>query len=306
MAGQPQQMNPQQAAPPPPRRPRKIPYRDGISRSPAYYDIYEMIRTPHAHRETRPPDPPPHASDPYYRPPTKQQKLEKKIQKKFEKNDYKLPGNRFETTGKVLKFIFLVLGLPLYLVLYSLPRALFVLLLPFIFNQLDRKLSAVAHRTKITLQSILQKGIAPVRKIRNKLRIGALEKKEAFHQSILAPLSLFFRRKIEALKKFAEGLCRLPKKGSASFQNGILSSKKWLSTSIQRIKRKGQQAKKTLKEFIIRPRIWFQSKVGQIKQSLQALKANLKKNYQKIKHTVLHPFETITKVLEKRGPISSK
>lgn len=127
MAGQIKQyhQSPQQGqSTPQPSKPRQYPYRDGISSSQPYYDLYEMVRRPYAPPECRQPDPPAE----YNQPPVlfaKQKKLVKTTQERFEKNHYELPDQRFAFVLAFVKFIFLVFVLPFYVVFVQAPFWLF-------------------------------------------------------------------------------------------------------------------------------------------------------------------------------------
>jgi hypothetical protein len=117
-------------APPAPKPPpRKNPYRDGISKSSQNYDVFEAIRHPNRSLSNRPPIAPSRESL------SKQKKLQNQLYEEFKQNNYQLPGGHFNLIGKVLKMLFLAITLPIYLILYRLPKWFFK---DFLFGILKR------------------------------------------------------------------------------------------------------------------------------------------------------------------------
>jgi hypothetical protein len=112
--------------PAPVKPPRKNPYRDGISKSNQQYDLYEAIRHPNRSKSERPPL----ASSQFEKPLSKQKLLEKEVYEKFKKNNFRLPGANLKRLGKLFKMLFLLIALPIYMILYRMPRWVFVELLP--------------------------------------------------------------------------------------------------------------------------------------------------------------------------------
>lgn len=109
-----------QQAPPAPRPPRQNPYYDGISSSAQHYDLFEMIRRPNLNRDNRPPDPPPRQLL------TKQKRLEQEIEKKFKERRQQPEGSGSNVLAGLIRILFLALILPPYILLYRLPKFLFV------------------------------------------------------------------------------------------------------------------------------------------------------------------------------------
>jgi hypothetical protein len=131
-------------APPAPIRkpPRKNPYRDGISKSNQYYDLYDAIRYPNRAKANQPPVPPCNSQ----RPLSKQKLIEKKIEEKFKKNHYTVANDKLKIFGKVIKFIFLIVTVPIYMFLYRLPRWLFVQWLPKIIKKINNYFTSLEKR----------------------------------------------------------------------------------------------------------------------------------------------------------------
>lgn len=115
-------------APPPPKRPRVEPYHDAISRSAQHYDLFEMIRNPHPSSLTRPPDPPAPGAL-YEASLSKQFKIRRELEKQF----YSSSGV-MASTAKVVRFFFMILFLPIYMIGYRLPAWLLGEYLPKIIK----------------------------------------------------------------------------------------------------------------------------------------------------------------------------
>lgn len=293
MAGQIMQQHPgggpQQ--PPPPRPPRKIPYHDGISKSVPYNDIYEMIRRPNTHPTRTPPEPPAHYNDPYYYPPTKQQKLEKKLQQRFENNDYALPGNRYLAVGKVLKFIVLFFALPPYLVFYTLPRLLLVKVIPFFWGKVENYLSGIASKGKNYTFKIKENILTKIKSVKNSLSKNVIQPYQALIQSCqtyIANIIKKGKKHLEQIKAFKKQLVDYPSRIKAQ----ITSKLKNLSTSIAKQYLRLKQIKTKFIESKQKISQWFQEKIQQI----QAPFRKLNKRLLQIKDALLHP----KKVLESR------
>lgn len=124
-----------QHAPPAPKQPRKNPYYDGISSSAQHYDLFEMIRRPNASRDNRPPDPPPRQLI------SKQKRLEQDIEKRFRMgrrlHDKKSVSSGSSFMAGLIRILFLVLILPPYILLYRIPKFLFVDWLVKLTNAVD-------------------------------------------------------------------------------------------------------------------------------------------------------------------------
>ncbi|MCE5318235.1 MAG: hypothetical protein LLG04_12855, partial [Parachlamydia sp.] len=92
----------------------------GISSSTQHYDLFEMIRRPNLNKDNRPPDPPPRELL------SKQKKLEKEIEKKFRESRKKDEGSGSNVLAGLIRILFLALILPPYILLYRIPKFLFV------------------------------------------------------------------------------------------------------------------------------------------------------------------------------------
>lgn len=148
---------PPQPQQPLPKPPRKNPYREGISRSHQQYDLYEAIRNPNALRNNRPPIQPLIQEKPL----SKQKILEKQIQEKFEKNNYTVPGPGYLLIGKALKAIFITLILPVYIVLYSIPKWFFTSLIPRILRRVDNFFTAIERRVVGAIKRFFLRLLSP-------------------------------------------------------------------------------------------------------------------------------------------------
>jgi hypothetical protein len=134
----PQQMQ-QQGPPPMPKPPRKQPYHDGISRSAQHYDLFETVRRPYAGISNRPPEPPPRPHIGFEPALTKQQKIQKDVQARFEKANHRLP--RFNFIEGMTKWLFILLILPPYFLLLRLPEVIFLYIswaLSYLFTQVKQ------------------------------------------------------------------------------------------------------------------------------------------------------------------------
>jgi hypothetical protein len=142
-----------------PKPPRKNPFRDGYSSCAQKYDVYEMIRHPHAHKNNRPPI----ANLNSDKRPSKQKKIEKEVQAKFEQDLPGLPWNRFKILGKISKMLFLAIALPFYLLLYGFPKIIFCQWIPFLVKQMQSRLIVFVNRIRTQIKNLFNKLLNPFR-----------------------------------------------------------------------------------------------------------------------------------------------
>lgn len=129
-----------QGAPQTPPPPRVNPYKDGISQSAQHYDLFEMIRNPHPSSLNRPPDPPPPGVL-YEASLSKQFKIRRELEKKFYSSAKVLAG-----PAKVVRFIFMILFLPFYLILYRLPQLIFSVIIATLINKVKEYINRLSRR----------------------------------------------------------------------------------------------------------------------------------------------------------------
>lgn len=147
-----------QGAPAPiPKPPRKNPYGDGISKSNQQYDLYEAIRHPNRSQSNRPPIGP----SAFDKPLSKQKIIEKEVYQKFEKNNFSLPGPKLQAFSKIFKLLFLLLALPFYMLLFRLPKWIFVSLIPAGIKHVNNYLTLVKRRVVNFAKKWYQRAIYP-------------------------------------------------------------------------------------------------------------------------------------------------
>lgn len=311
--------------PPPPRPPRKSPYRDGVTKSAQYYDLYEMVRRPTALSTFRPPDPPPYASDPNYRPPTKQQKIEKKIQKKFVKNNYSLPGNKFQTVGKILKIIFLVLVLPPYLLLYGLPKWVFFDIMPRFTKWIELSLIKMGRRISLFCKHALQKILSPFKKLKilwHKIKIQnqgprhKSEKKETgffalvfqsiwtVYNSTFKPLFSFSAFLYYQMFKCAKAIKNFPRAVNDFIHSRSAAGRQYVFDFCLKIKKKVLGLRNTFVERIKKPLCdAYQRRSHAVSSSMSKAFSITRKKIRSVYHSfktiVLNPMEAVNRMYER-------
>ncbi len=147
-----------------PKRRRNNPYRDGASKCAQQFDVFEMIRNPHAVK--RPPaEPLTHQAKG-----STQRKIEQEIQKKFEENSPRLIWNRFRFLAILVKYVFLAFALPFYLVFYQIPKVVFFKWIPFVVKAVAKRVSFYKIKCMVAINSTLNTIKAPFIKIANTIK----------------------------------------------------------------------------------------------------------------------------------------
>lgn len=282
----------------PARPPRQNPYHDGVSSSAQHYDLFEMIRRPNLSRDNRPPDPPPRELK------TKQQRIEEEVEKGFRES------RSVPFIATAIKFIFLLLIFPPYILLYRLPKLLLIDWIVALATAIDNKLRAMG-------QAILD----AYERFKNQIKMAFVNfwllLKATFHKKAKdenEPLSFlafiaegivgFYRLTFYPLYKGAVKGWHLSKWGYKRakelpmqlhhfVQESTKKSAKFSHLWAKKIKGWLNEAKEAVADWTLRPvDRWIEAKVKRIEQYLRRGWEQLKAKLQAIYHTVRHPIQT--------------
>lgn len=314
-----------QAPPPPmPKPPRKNPYREGISRSHQQYDLYEAIRNPNAPRNHRPPILPSNPEKPLSR----QQLIEKKIQEKFEKNNYTVPGPGYLLIGKVLKVIFMTVTLPVYIVIYAIPKWFFVDLIPSVLKRVDNFFTAIERRIVNAVKRFFMRLASPFINAWNMMRNlvmgvirpadkkqqGKIQSEEPTGFFMFIAMGLFMMIKpvlisiiwsYRTTQKIIAFVRSLPMRLHYGIQDGLQKFKDAVKKLKASFKKGLQNIRQAFHDRLTNPirrnllmpiYNWYRPKADYVKNAVvnfsKAVAGTAKRLYNAIKNTILHPVET--------------
>lgn len=314
-----------QAPPPPmPKPPRKNPYREGISRSHQQYDLYEAIRNPNAPKNHRPPIQPSNPEKPLSR----QKLIEKKIQEKFEKNNYTVPGPGYLLIGKVLKVIFMTATLPVYIVVYAIPKWFFVDLIPSVLKRVDNFFTAIERRITNAIKRFFMRLASPFINAWNMMRnlvMGVIspadKKQQGKKQSeeptgffmfiamglfmMIKPVLLSIIWSYRTTKKTIAFVRGLPMRLHYGIQDGLQKFKDTVKKLKASFKKGLQYIRQAFHDKLINPirqnlfmpiYNWYRPKADYVKNTVvnfsKAVADTVKRLYNAIKNVILHPVVT--------------
>ncbi len=303
--------------PPPKRPPRKNPYHDGHSQCAQYYDLYEMIRRPNAHLTHRPPDPPPKKESARQLAKKKQKKIEKELEKRFENNNYRLPGNRFALIGKWLKFLFLSLTLPPYILFYEGPKKIFFQKIPAFCDKVDQFFIRLGNRFKARIQKRVDRLLnfaKNIKRLWQKTKAHKEKKVETAEEEALDFLSfllegvwILYRTTIRPPIRFCIWLFHASLKTAKGFKNSPEKVEKFFKTQTKKVqtltvKKVSQLAswiKKKAKEKISPVNTWIKRQQLRLETTFMSyckrVAAAISKFTEGVKNLALRPIQTIRK-----------
>lgn len=304
--------------PPPPKKKRENPYYDGVSTSVQSYDLFEMIRNPYARGETRPPEAP-SSPIPGKKPLSKQKKIEREVQKKFDENTHSSSQKgSFQFIGKLVRIIFLTVVLPPYLMIYKIPKWILFESVPWV----ERKIADACKR-------VCKKNVNAVKKAYIRIKTSILEAWQHLKAKDSDPKnnSKFDEEYLDFLTFILKGILWLrtlivqPIKGgwrlmvsvwkkSVQFLNGIPNKMQALAdvinrrtevffAGLQRFSEKLDNAIKNwfLGTFVAPVQRWVKRRVDFVKFKVENVRQNIMQIAirwtGKIKNTVLHPLQSV-------------
>ncbi len=160
-----------------PKRPRNLPYRDGASKCAQQYDLYEMIRNPHAPKNRRPPASSSNLNSQAHL--SKQKKIEKEIQAEFDKNLW----HRFKFIGGLARIIFLVLVLPFYILFFALPKKIVTVFIPYLMGLAKDYVVRCIKKLVGRIASLFARLYNPFKLLWNVLKPSSGKKKKEVQQA---------------------------------------------------------------------------------------------------------------------------
>ena len=297
--------------PPPPRPPRQNPYRDGIATSAQHYDLFEMIRHPNATRPNRPPDPPPRPS-----PHSKQKRLEQEIEKKFKAQQSKQTS---QFLALFVRFLFLTLVLPPYLILYRLPKFLLVDWVLFVARFIDNTLAAIGKAIQASyerLKSRLKNAILSFWELikstfRKKMSAQASDDEPlsflaflaegivALYRVTIYPLIRISKKLWRFSKRAVQAVREFPGQVHLKIQESLKRMRSLRDRLVQKIKSRLFQFKEALANRTTRPLSrWVDAKVAGLIALYRRGVDKVKKIGQALLFALRHPIQTSKLALE--------
>lgn len=316
----------QQHAPPAPKPPRQNPYYDGISSSAQHYDLFEMIRRPNLSRDNRPPEPPPRQLL------SKQKRLEQEIEKKFrersQQRDRKGDASGSNVLAGLIRILFFLFVLPPYVILYRLPKFLFVDWVVKLTNAIDsyfakirKAIQQAVERKKMQIRNSIV-GFWALIKATFRKKMSAAPQDDNEPMSFLAFIAEgivgFYRLTIYPLIKIsikswhlairgAKAIREFPMRLHYAIQDTLKRIKKLRERLITKVKNYLYETKEAIANRTIRPiSSWIDRQVEALIALYHRAEVKLKQMVRAILYAIRHPIQTSRMAAEAIRSTSNK